>query len=116
MEPTVVRIKRQNGRVVQDCDLYIGRACNMGGWKLPKSKWHNPFTVKEFGRKECLKKYEEYARIKLYKDLDALTGKTLGCFCDRSSIEEEEQCHGDVLVRLWRGKNSFQGSEQNPKY
>lgn len=40
--PRVVRLRRQNGVVVQDCDLYVGRECTMGGWNLPRSKWAGP--------------------------------------------------------------------------
>ena len=29
---TVVRLRRAQGVVVQDCDVYIGRACQQGGW------------------------------------------------------------------------------------
>lgn len=42
---SIVHLKRSNGVVVQDCDVYIGRACNMGGWRLSQSKWYNPYTV-----------------------------------------------------------------------
>jgi hypothetical protein len=42
---TVVHMKRAGGKVVQDCDVYIGRRMTMGGWNLPQSKWHNPFTI-----------------------------------------------------------------------
>lgn len=38
---TVVRLRRSKGQVVQDCTLYIGRACYRGGWTLPQSKWYN---------------------------------------------------------------------------
>jgi len=30
--------------------LYIGRAMYMRGWKLPKSKWANPFSVNQYGQ------------------------------------------------------------------
>ena len=43
----VVAMKRSGDTVIQSCDVYIGRACNMGGWKLRASPWANPFTVKE---------------------------------------------------------------------
>ncbi len=29
-QPTVVHLRRSKGKIVQDCDIYIGRACNMG--------------------------------------------------------------------------------------
>lgn len=75
--------------------VYIGRAINMGGWKLKKSKWHNPFTIKEYG-KESIKKYREYIlenRV-LMDSLEELRGKTLACWC------KPEPCHGDVLKEI----------------
>ncbi|KAI8847095.1 hypothetical protein BC829DRAFT_397178 [Chytridium lagenaria] len=48
----VVCMKRQNGVIVQDCDVYIGRAMYMGGWRLAKSIWFNPFQVKTMGRRK----------------------------------------------------------------
>ena len=92
---TVVHLKRTGGQVVQDCDLYIGRACNMGGWRLKQSKWHNPFSVKQYGRDGALEKYEKYIReSELMNDLHELRGKRLGCWC------KPEKCHGDILVKL----------------
>ena len=44
--PRVVRIGRRGGKVLQDCDIYIGRAVQRGGWNLEASKWANPFKIK----------------------------------------------------------------------
>lgn len=95
--PTVVRIRRKNNQVVQDCDVYIGRAWTMGGWNLSRSKWANPYPVKMFGRDEALRRYEVHLRStpELLNALPELSGKQLGCFC------APEPCHGDVLVRLF---------------
>ena len=93
----VVRLKRVGGKVVQGCDVYIGRACNMGGWHLPQSKWANPFTVrKEGSAAAAVAKYEHYimSNSSLLKDLRELRGKTLGCWCYPGP------CHGNVLVSL----------------
>jgi hypothetical protein len=92
----VVRIRRKNGEIVVGCDVYIGRECNMGGWKLRKSIWHNPFSVKEYGRDKVLEKYENYIRRDKYlmARLYRLKGKTLGCWC------KPEKCHGDILIKL----------------
>ena len=98
----LVHIKRAKGVIVQDCDVYIGRACNMGGWRLPNSKWANPFTVKKEGSAEvAVSKYREYLLNKpaLLKDLDELRGKTLGCWC------APRACHGDVLLALLKEKD-----------
>lgn len=53
-QTTVVRIRMERGKVVQDCDVYIGRACNMGGWRLRQSKWANPFTLKYVVLEYCI--------------------------------------------------------------
>ena len=93
----VVHLKRSGGVVVQDCDVYIGRSCNMGGWNLRQSKWANPFTVKKEGSvTAAVKKYEGYIKSnpKLLADIEELRGKTLGCWCAPGP------CHGDVLVAL----------------
>lgn len=98
----VVKIARKNGQVVQGwfyvtagrnikfykCVafiklVYIGRACYMGGWKLSKSKWANPFSVRECGSAEkAVEKFEEYllSNEELVKDVGELKGKTLGWF------------------------------------
>ena len=103
MSPRIVRIKRtRRGVIQQDCDVYIGRACTMGGWNLRPSKWRNPFSVKECGSAEAaVQRYKEYILKKpaLLKDLHELEGKVLGCWC------KPGPCHGDVLVEL------FQASE-----
>jgi len=60
MTSQVVRIRRSNGRIVQDCDVYIGRACYSGGWKLRQSKWYNPYTRRNCSfAKEALARYKE---------------------------------------------------------
>lgn len=62
--------------------------------------WGNPYTVKDYGRDECIKMYREYIIQKLEKDpllrkeLASLRGQVLGCYC------KPQACHGDVLVEL----------------
>ena len=62
--------------------------------------WGNPYTVKDYGRDECIKMYREYIIQKLEKDpllrkeLASLRGQVLGCYC------KPHACHGDVLVEL----------------
>lgn len=93
----VVKICRKGGNIVQGCDVYIGRACYRGGWKLDKSKWHNPFKVGTDGDiNEVLKKYKSYvlSNETLLENLDEIKGKTLGCWC------KPTPCHGDILVEL----------------
>jgi hypothetical protein len=101
MRPTVVHLKRKGGRIVVDCDVYIGRAMHQGGWRLPASKWANPFKPKDYGdgdagRAQAIASYEAHvrARPELMAALPELRGKRLGCWC------HPFPCHGDVLVRL----------------
>ncbi len=95
---TVVKLKRKGGKEVQSCDVYIGRNMYMGGWKLPQSKWHNPFSLKECGnsREVCLEKYRDYLlkNKELMNQIEELRGKVLGCWC------KPEKCHGDVLIEV----------------
>merc|ERR1712227_908600 len=82
--PTVVRMRRQRGKVIQDCDIYIGREQRLGGWDLDKSKWHNPFSIRKYGSREAvIAKFREYImqQPQLLADLDELNGKRLGCWC-----------------------------------
>jgi len=81
--PTIIKLQRKNGRVVQGCDVYIGRRCVMGGWNLPQSKWANKNTVRECGSAEmAVKLYREdiLNSPDLILDLIELEGKTLGCW------------------------------------
>ncbi len=95
---TIVRIKRQNGEIVQDCDVYIGRACFRGGWELKQSKWHNPFKLGQNANtiEEILELYRAHVLKSphLMKTLHELRGKCLGCWC------KPGPCHGDVLIEL----------------
>lgn len=78
---SVVRVRRKGEKVVQGCDVYIGRKMTMGGWDLPQSDWANPFTVKECGsREEAVERYEAWLwekRPDLLERLGELKGKTL---------------------------------------
>jgi hypothetical protein len=99
MTTRVVRLKRRRGEIMQGCDVYIGRLCNNGGWSLDESKWHNPFSMNDYTRYECVEKYREYITKKIeedpsYYNIEELRGKTLGCWC------KPNPCHGDVLVEI----------------
>lgn len=96
----VVKIRKKNGVIVQDCDVYIGRACMRGGWNLSQSKWCNPFTISKYGSAaEAVRQFEDYImkQPKLLADIHELKGKTLGCWCKNSP---SDPCHGDVLAKL----------------
>lgn len=101
--PTVVHLKKnKEGKLIQGCDVYIGRELRIGVWSLDQSKWFNPFKLGDVGSasKAC-EEYEKYLRErpKLLAEIDELEGKVLGCWC------KPNLCHGDVLVKLFNEKN-----------
>lgn len=83
----VVNIRKDN------YDVYIGRA-----GKGTDGYFGNPFRI-ELGmpRGGTLKKFREYFYNRLktdpefHKRINALQGKTLGCFC------KPYPCHGDII-------------------
>lgn len=101
IKPEVVKICRKEGKVIQDCDVYIGRACFRGGWELKQSEFHNPFSVNKFGREKSIELYENYLRQKIEEDetwkekIRNLEGKKLGCWC------KPESCHGDIIIKIF---------------
>jgi len=112
--PKLVRIRRNKSGIIQDCDVYIGRAINQGGWHLTKSKWHNPFKVSEYGsvEKVCQLYYQYIINSDLFHDIPELQSKTLGCWCNppkNKSKNGEYYCHGCVLIDLYKllAKNNF---------
>eukprot|EP01006_Ploeotia_vitrea_P064373 TRINITY_DN87674_c0_g1_i1.p1 TRINITY_DN87674_c0_g1~~TRINITY_DN87674_c0_g1_i1.p1 ORF type:complete len:165 (-),score=8.70 TRINITY_DN87674_c0_g1_i1:18-512(-) len=71
-----------------------------------QSKWHNPFSVKKFGREGCIAKYKERLlngkddkgnKNTLLQELPELEGKVLGCWC------HPNDCHAHVLAELCNG-------------
>lgn len=77
-------------------NIYIGRNMSFYVKGAVKSKWFNPFSVKKYGREECLRMYKEYIlnNKKLMNELIELKNKNLGCWC------HPEKCHGDILIEL----------------
>ncbi len=70
-------------------DVYIGRGSPFG----------NPFVIgKDGDRQQVIEKYRKLFLWKVNHDekfkrqVEALRGKTLGCFC------KPAPCHGDVIV------------------
>ena len=97
--PTVVHLKKRRGKIVQDCDVYIGNAIRNSNWELEESKWCDPFHQRwDLSLKARRKKYRDYVTSKpeLMQSLTELRGKLLGCLCQSPS----ELCHGQVLVEL----------------
>lgn len=70
-------------------DVYIGRP----------SKFGNPFSVKEYGREGCIKRFEIYFTDKISwnsnfaKEIKKLQGKRLVCYCKPLA------CHGDIIAK-----------------
>ena len=80
-------------------NVYIGRKnCHVDGTE--KSKWANPFSVKKYGRDQCLILYENYIRntSDLWDSLYELDKKNLGCWCHEPLIYVP--CHGNILIKL----------------
>ncbi len=78
--------------------VYAGRRCTMGGWRLPQSRYANPFTVKSFGPDVAVAEYRTYlaARPDLVERARAeLTGRVLCCFCT-----DLARCHCTVLAEV----------------
>lgn len=89
------KLVTRNGRV------FIGTKENKKIFHYPKSRWCNPFTVKDYGLEDCMAKFEEYlkemlkdekVRKEFQKDFEGVT--EVGCFCDPTS-----KCHGDVILK-----------------
>lgn len=128
-------MKREKGKVFQDCEVYIGRQVSKGGWKLTKSIFANPYIV---GKKTYAKHSGEYIHVVDHEDsiikywnmivagkvdlksyeeisvmrraLPALRGKVLGCWCKKMG---DELCHGDILAYLaenWEGEVNERGA------
>lgn len=117
--PVVVRIRMSGGVIVNDCDVYIGRAQTQGGWHLSASPWMNRHAVKPGATVDSVcRKYEADIRAdaKMMAQIPTLFGKRLGCWCiDRPTAGasakcrtcakalpkcQHFQCHGDVLVKI----------------
>ena len=86
-------------------NIYIGRrgVVFIDSERFPKqdSPFHNPFKINKYqNREKVISLYKNYIKTKLLEDpklikqLIAMKGKNLGCWC------YPEPCHGDVLLEL----------------
>ena len=76
--------------------VYIGRGGGLvNGQVLTRSRWANPFRVKEFGRSRCIQMFGDHLRsLSDYPQcLLSLVGARLICHC-----EPDQECHGDVII------------------
>lgn len=112
--PGATQKTEQKTRVVnlrkESYDVYIGR-----GRKPEYYRWEpcsagygqfgSPFPITEgSSREESIRKYKDYFYDRIRKDPDfkssveALRGKTLGCFC------KPKACHGDIIADYLNNK------------
>lgn len=106
--PIVVKLKISGGKLVQDCDVYVGRRMTQGGHNRKASVWANPFTVKEHGLEKCLELYREHFKKLIRSDFQVwlprlleLESRTLGCWCHvkpQVGRPARPTCHGDVIA------------------
>jgi hypothetical protein len=98
MQPatTTVNLKGRKPQALLPGEIYIGRVQKQGGWDLTESIWHNPYSVKTYGRDECLELYRNMLthNPELMAKISELKGKVLACWCS------PEPCHGDILAEL----------------
>jgi hypothetical protein len=96
--PRVLNLRGRGG-VVPDGAHYIGDRLYRGPWRLPASKWKNPYKLRRNAtreqRDEVITRYERHLHDSgLINDVHELRGRDLACWC------APEPCHGDVLLRL----------------
>lgn len=95
----VVKLKKKEGKLVESCDVYIGRQTKAEGFDLPQSKWYCPFKL---GENDCEtqekleKKYEQYVinTDSLLSSVHELEGKRLGFY------KKDDKMIAEVLTRL----------------
>jgi hypothetical protein len=82
-----LRVRRLNMRAPLEGAVLVARP----------SRWGNPYSIEEHGRKRAIEMYERWllANDELLAQLPSLKGKRLACYC-----KLDEPCHADVLARL----------------
>lgn len=94
--------------------VYIGR--NVMFNPMKKSIFHNPFSVKNHGRKGCMEKFNNYFFSKVKSDssfkeaIEGLRGKILVCWCKSSSA-----CHGNVIVNYLHKPKTLENFHEKEK-
>jgi hypothetical protein len=76
--------------------VYIGQSVSRAGYRLPETKWANPFREgRDETRVEIVAKYRAWVcdQPNLMAALPELRGFDLVCWCWPAA------CHGDVLIR-----------------
>ena len=63
--------------------------------------FYNPYSTKLFSPEKSLQLYKDYIKLpEIQESLHLLSGKTLGCFCDKSN----SLCHGLALIKEFKSK------------
>ena len=73
--------------------IYIGRNMTHYVPGAVGSKWKNPFSVKEFGRGGCIKKYEKYTLDHNIVYNSNLSGAFANVRCYRKNKKKRCYCH-----------------------
>jgi Domain of unknown function (DUF4326) len=100
--PQIVNLRGRKDRRVPEGAVYVGDATHRGGWRLPKSRWANPFKSdrpdkrRDGSRDEVIDKYRAWLiqQPDLMAALPELEGLDLACWC------YPERCHAEVLLEL----------------
>ncbi len=93
-----VRMRKVRGNIYQDYDVYVGYRIDNPSWRLPESKWHNPFEEEELPLRLALYKKHILETADLRDAMpNELFGRRLGCLCDGVG---QGSCHADVLADL----------------
>jgi hypothetical protein len=74
--------------------IYVGRQ----GFGLRRSPWANPFSVREHGRAEALRRYRQWLHERpelIERARRELADRPLACWCAL-----DVDCHADVLLSL----------------
>lgn len=109
-----VKIRTCDGKLWQDFDVYIGDAIDNVNYKLPQSKWHNPFKVMRGKRviQQDLPRYRKYVleTEHLRNSLPELKGARLGDFATPGIPN-----HGHVLCELANRPSAENGNEERQR-
>ena len=97
-------VKKCQGQLLYDYDLYIGPSIHNRHWRLEESEFNNPHQFGTVGTHEDrLKLYRKKVLEKEGSDMKSkikdLRGKTLGCICPYV----KNYCSGHLLAKLAHG-------------
>ena len=96
--PLILNLRGRGG-IVPAGAVYVGGRLYRGPWRLPASKWANPFKIPRDDddmRDEVIARYRDWLQQQpeLMAALSELRGKDLACWC------APKRCHAEVLREL----------------